>query len=205
MRSQCLTHEALTFIVRSFCAELLASCQTSAQTHPHLVSIAHLLRKKLMLPGTNATCLTSALLYFDLANLFLREMSYGIMSSSPNTYMLIYQTTRTVQVLYFDGKSAAQQGTGQPDTQMLHIFGNVTGLIHDNRTFSLFDEYARAVGLCDWLLENNLGGVGWGVEGIVRMNAGFELIWCNFSSPSLRLISQLNVAAPQLRPSIYEG
>jgi hypothetical protein len=138
--------------------------------------------------------------FFDLANLFLREMSYGIMGSTPNTYMLTYQTTRTVQVLYFDGESAALQGLGQLDTQMLHIFGNVTGPIHQNRTFGLFDEYARADGLCDWLFENKLGGVGWGFEGIVRMNAGFELIWCNFSSPSLRLISQLNVTAPQLPP-----
>jgi len=127
-------------------------------------------------------------------------MSYGIMGSTPNTYMLTYQTTRTVQVLYFDGESAALQGAGQLDTQMLHIFGNVTGPIHNNRTFGLFDEYSRAVGLCDWLFESKLGGVGWGFEGIVRMNAGFELIWCNFSSPSLRLISQLNVTAPQLPP-----
>jgi hypothetical protein len=81
---------------------------------------------------------------------------------------------------------------------MLHIFRNVTGPTHNNRTFGLFDEYVRAVGLCDWLFENKLGGVGWGFEGIVWMNAGFELIWCNFSSHSLRLISKLNATAPQL-------
>ena len=38
----------------------------------------------------------------------------------------------------------------------------------------------------------------WGVEGAARMNAGFELIWCNFSSPSARLISNLNVKVPLL-------
>jgi hypothetical protein len=108
-------------------------------------------------------------------------------------------------VLYFDGESAALQGTGQLDSQMLHIFGNVTGPTHNNRTFGLFDEYVRAVGLCDWLFENKLGGVGWGFEGIVQMNAGFELIWCNFSSPSLRLISKLNVKAPQLPPPSSKG
>ncbi len=113
--------------------------------------------------------------------------------------MLTYQTTRTVQVLYFDGESAALQGAGQLDSQMLHIFGNVTGPIHYNHSF-VFDEYTRAVRLCDWLFENKLGGIGWGFEGVVRMNAGFELIWCNFSSPSLRLISHLNVTAPQLTP-----
>ncbi|KAH8765450.1 hypothetical protein F5883DRAFT_557098 [Diaporthe sp. PMI_573] len=30
------------------------------------------------------------------------------------------------------------------------------------------------------------------------MNAGFEMIWCDFSSPSLRLVSRLNVTAPLL-------
>jgi hypothetical protein len=30
------------------------------------------------------------------------------------------------------------------------------------------------------------------------MNAGFEMIWCNFSSPSIRLVSHLNVTAPLL-------
>ena len=34
---------------------------------------------------------------------------------------------------------------------------------------------------------------------MVRMNAGFEMIWCNFSSPSIRLVSHLNVTAPLLR------
>jgi hypothetical protein len=133
-------------------------------------------------------------------------MSYGIMGSTTNTHMLTYQTTRAVQVLYFDGESAALQGTGQLDSQMLHIFGNVTGPIHNNHTFKLFDEYARAIGLCDWLFKNKLGGIGWGFEGVVRMNAGFELIWRNFSSPGLRLISHLNVTAPHLPPpSSTEG
>lgn len=62
----------------------------------------------------------------------------------------------------------------------------------------LGDEHARARGLCDWIEERKLGGSGWGVEGIVRMNAGFEIIWCNFSSVSIRLVSHLNITAPLL-------
>jgi hypothetical protein len=86
---------------------------------------------------------------------------------------------------------------------MLHIFGNVSGPPPnpDNNFRGLWEEYARAIGLCDWLQEKKLGGLGWGVEGIVRMNAGFEMIWCNFSSPSIRLISHLNVTAPLLPPT----
>lgn len=60
----------------------------------------------------------------------------------------------------------------------------------------LQDEYFRARELCSWLLQSGLGGRGWGYEGIVRMNAGFELVWCDFDSPSLKLVSNLNVSAP---------
>jgi hypothetical protein len=133
--------------------------------------------------------------------IFYREMSYGIMGSSRNSHMLIYQSTRPVKCIYFDGESAALMGTGQMDAQMLHIYGNVSGPSRGDGFRGLRDEYARATGLCDWLHEKKLGGLGWGFEGIVRMNAGFEMIWCNFTSPSLRLISHLNVTAPLLPPT----
>jgi hypothetical protein len=128
-------------------------------------------------------------------------MSYGIMGGSRNSHMLTYQTTRAVKCIYFDGESAALMGSGQLDTQMLHIYGNVSGPARPGGVRGLWDEYARALGLCDWIAEKKLGGSGWGVEGIVRMNAGFEMIWCNFSSPSIRLVSHLNVTAPLLPPS----
>ncbi|KAI1497654.1 hypothetical protein F5X99DRAFT_358423 [Biscogniauxia marginata] len=123
-------------------------------------------------------------------------MSYGIMGASPNSHMLTYQTIRPVKALYFDGESAALMGLGQLDTQMLHVFGNVTGPNQSGRFRGLQDEYARAHGLCNWLLEKGLRGNGWGYEGIIRMNAAFEMIWCNFTSPSLRLLTHLNVTAP---------
>ncbi|KAI0171273.1 hypothetical protein BJ166DRAFT_218216 [Pestalotiopsis sp. NC0098] len=124
------------------------------------------------------------------------EMSYGIMGSTRNSHMLTYQTTRPVKALYFDGESATLMGLGQLDTQMLHVFGNVTGPPHDG--WGLYNEYLRATGLCDWLESSGLRGHGWGYEGVVRMNAGFEMIWCDFTSPSLRLLTHLNVTAPQL-------
>jgi hypothetical protein len=34
------------------------------------------------------------------------------------------------------------------------------------------------------------------------MNAGFEMIWCNFSSPSIRLLSPLNMTALPLLESL---
>ena len=128
-------------------------------------------------------------------------MSYGIMGGTRNSHMLTYQTSRRVKCIYFDGESATLFGTGQLDTQMLHIWGNLSGPGKPDDGFRfLWDEYARAEGLCKWIADRELGGLGWGYEGIVRMNAGFEMIWCNFSSPSIRLVSHLNVSAPLLPP-----
>lgn len=125
-------------------------------------------------------------------------MSYGIMGSSRNSYLLTYQTTRPVGCLYFDGESATLMGTGQMDSQMLFIYGNLTGPPNQDGWRGLFDEYSRATNICKWVQDRGLGGLGWGVEGVVRMNAGFEMIWCNFTSPSIRLMSKLNVTAPLL-------
>lgn len=125
-------------------------------------------------------------------------MSYGIMGGHRDSHMLTYQTTRRVKCIYFDGESATLFGTGQLDSQNLHIWGNITGPPRPGGFRGLWEEYARAAGLCNWFEEKKLGGPGWGYEGIVRMNAGFEMIWCNFSSPSVRLISHLNITAPLL-------
>ncbi|KAE9580244.1 hypotheticall protein [Colletotrichum fructicola] len=133
------------------------------------------------------------------------EMAYGIMGSTRQSFMLSYQTTRPVKALYFDGESAALMGLGQLDTQMLHLYGNVTGPDSGGGMWrGLEPEYERAMGLCDWLAERGLGGVG-GFEGVVRMNAGFEVIWCDFGSGSLRLVSRGNVTAPQMREVKAEG
>lgn len=126
-------------------------------------------------------------------------MSYGIMGSTRSSWMLTYTTTRPVRVLYFDGESATLMGAGRMDTQMLALFGNITGPDSNPGGFrGLWEEYLRANGLCNWLLEKGLRGQGWGFEGVVRMNAGFEVIWCDFNSPSLKLVSWLNVSAPLL-------
>ncbi|QSZ31064.1 hypothetical protein DSL72_000625 [Monilinia vaccinii-corymbosi] len=126
-------------------------------------------------------------------------MAYGIMGSTRKSHLLTFQTTRTAKCVYFDGESATLVGSGQMDTQMLHIYGNVSGP-YPSGYFGpgLVQEYDRARGLCSWVHEKGLGGRGWGVEGFVRMNAGFEMIWCDFESDSLRLVEHLNTTAPLL-------
>ena len=146
------------------------------------------------------------------------EMSYGIQGALPDSHMLTYRTVKDVKCLYFDGTSASLMREGSMDSQMVFIH-NRSANVPDRPRFGepppgsggryngtgnwtgfnpIAPEYDRARGLCDFIKEKNFGGLGWGYEGIVRMNAGFELIWCNFTSPSAKLISWLNVSAPVL-------
>ena len=136
------------------------------------------------------------------------RMSYGIFGSGRNPHMLTYQSVKSIGCLYFDGMSSALMGTGQLDSQMVFLYGNTTGLSQSEPAGpgpGVFGELGRAQHLCQWVRDNELGGLGWGVEGIVRMNAGSEMIWCNFSSPSIRLLSHLNVTAPLLPESLLSN
>ena len=147
----------------------------------------------------DAKKLLATLRYFTFMLKINREMAYGIMGSTRNSFLSTYQTTQSAKCLYFDGASGALSESGTMDTQMLFLYGNTTGPPGKNSSGEfLWDEYARAQRLCGWLQEQKLDAPGQGIEGIVRMSAGFELIWCNFSSPSLRLVSRFNVSVPLL-------
>lgn len=157
---------------------------------------------------------------------FDASMAYAILGGLSDSHLLTFRTTRPVHVLYFDGTSAALTDNGSMDTQMLLLYNNSAN-VPDNpiwprppprrpnettpyppprwgygrpppRFNPLQGEYDRADGLCRFIRESSLGGPGWGFEGVVRMNAAFELIWCNFTSPSAQLVSWLNVSAPFL-------
>lgn len=156
------------------------------------------------------------------------EMSYAIAGWEQTSHMLTYRTTKPVKCLYFDGASASLFGDGQLDSQMVFIHNNSANVPDDpafgcrpprgsqpsdpgqNGTYPSYNgsfpyrcnplksEYDRADGLCKFIKDEGLGGPGWGYEGIVRMNAAFEMIWCDFESPSARLISHISVGAPTL-------
>ncbi|KAL8846894.1 MAG: hypothetical protein Q9221_008034 [Calogaya cf. arnoldii] len=84
-----------------------------------------------------------------LAKRLNREMAYGIMGSTRNSFLSTYQTTRPVKCLYFDGASGALGEHGTMDTQMLFLYGNTTGppAGRSGAEF-LWNEYARAQHLC---------------------------------------------------------
>ncbi|KAJ7090251.1 hypothetical protein B0H15DRAFT_779311 [Mycena belliarum] len=114
------------------------------------------------------------------------EMSYGIMvPRGGQTHLLTYRTTRPANVLYFDGMSAAW-GPGWLDSQHMFIFGTSANA---SKNIAWWDDYGRAEQLCDWAKTRE-------IEGFVRMNAGFEIVWCDFQSPILQLVSHLNITPP---------
>lgn len=88
-------------------------------------------------------------------------------------YLHTYRTTTPLHLLYLDGTSAGNTAMGTLDTQDL--------LLRLNRSAPLWDERARARALCDIV-------VGWGLHGVLRMEAGFEVIQCDFSS-GMELVS----------------
>ncbi|OCH84223.1 hypothetical protein OBBRIDRAFT_786425 [Obba rivulosa] len=125
------------------------------------------------------------------------EMSYGIMARvDGQTFMFTYQNIRPIKIVYFDGMSAAlSNSSGWLDSQEILIRGKGR---NGSEVFNPWDEYDRAESLCEW-------GNPFGVEGYVRMNAGFELLWCDFTSPSIQLVSHLNITPPGTPPGAPIG
>ncbi|KAK4155662.1 hypothetical protein C8A00DRAFT_41758 [Chaetomidium leptoderma] len=78
-------------------------------------------------------------------------------------YLHTYQTTHPLSLLYLDGSSAAKTTMGTLDTQDL--------LLRLNRSAGLMDERGRARDLCEM-------ATSWGLHGVLRMEAGFEVIKC---------------------------
>ncbi|KAF5017435.1 hypothetical protein F66182_10639 [Fusarium sp. NRRL 66182] len=91
-------------------------------------------------------------------------------------YLHTYQTNRELSVLLIDGMSAGKTSMGTLDSQDL--------LLRENNTDDgAMDEWHRALDLCDVAAE-------WGFDGFARVEIGFEIIKCNFSS-GLDLVSMM--------------
>lgn len=88
-------------------------------------------------------------------------------------------------MLYFDGSSSAKGPTGWLDTQ--EVLQNRRGAPVLS-PLGWRDECYRIDALCAW-------GKDKGVDGFVRMDTAFEVMWCNFED-GLDLISRINMTAP---------
>lgn len=88
-------------------------------------------------------------------------------------YLQTYQTTRDVQLLYVDGSGAAKSPIGTLDSQDYVLFPNSSW-----EWYNIQSEMKRAMAMCDMITK-------WGWAGIMRMEIGYEVIWCDFKSDSL--------------------
>ncbi|KAL0934585.1 uncharacterized protein CTRU02_211384 [Colletotrichum truncatum] len=90
-------------------------------------------------------------------------------------YFHTYRANRDLKLLYLDGMSAGKTAMGTLDTQdfLLRGVGNA----------SWFGEWERAAGVCEIVKA-------WGFDGVIRMEIGFESIYCDFFD-GLDLVSAL--------------
>lgn len=85
-------------------------------------------------------------------------------------YLHTYQAKRDLKLLLIDGMSAGKTSMGTLDSQDLVLRENTTK--HDDGGW---EEWERALDLCDIATE-------WGYDGLVRVEIGFEVIQCNFTT-----------------------
>ncbi|PHH55089.1 hypothetical protein CFIMG_002740RA [Ceratocystis fimbriata CBS 114723] len=100
-------------------------------------------------------------------------------------YLHTYRATRPLKMLYLDGMAAAKAMFGPLDQQDLIL---ATKPIEPGYS----SEFERATQICD--LFSPIG-----VDGIIRMEAGFEIIHCNFSS-GLEQLSATRQPYPDTEP-----
>ncbi|KAI6247894.1 hypothetical protein HI914_03992 [Erysiphe necator] len=100
----------------------------------------------------------------------------GHVDESNNTgYLSTYRTTRPLNnVIYFDGMSAAKSKYGTLDIQDRVLLQN-----NDFKSYPGFEDFNRVHEICKLLPQ---------VDGIIRMELGFELIICDTSN-KLELLS----------------
>lgn len=101
-------------------------------------------------------------------------------------YLHTYQANRELKVLFIDGMSAAKCPKGSMESQDIVI----------GRTIHYWNEEERATGLCEAARE-------WGLDAFVRMETGFELIYCNFTS-GLDLLSVNRKPVPGSAESLHQ-
>lgn len=94
-----------------------------------------------------------------------------------------YRTTRPLRYIYVDGMSGGKTSMGTLDSQDYLLRGTREAFrfdnhkrreVHEKRAGGPMNEQARAVELCALCKD-------WNLSGIIRMEAGFEIIQCDFS------------------------
>lgn len=117
-----------------------------------------------------------------------------------------YRATRSLRYLYIDGMSGGKTTMGTLDSQDYLLRGTRKVFVHERKEHDKskksddgmhkkaggpFDERARAVELCAMCKD-------WNLSGVIRMEAGFEIIQCDFHD-GLEELQALQRPAPENR------
>lgn len=113
-------------------------------------------------------------------------------------YFHTYRANRPLNFLYIDGQGAAKSRIGTLDGQDHILLGWDTGMCHDTQT-DLRREWDRAKAFCalakEWSLDSRSNGTK--IDGFIRMEAGFEIIYCDYSPEGG--LDQISVQATPFR------
>ena len=113
-------------------------------------------------------------------------MSLGIYGSSGTPQLYTMATTRKLNLIYFDGQSASLTAFGTLDSQMALLQDEVPSNPSEKL---VYDENQRAKDLCALIRPLKL-------DGVVRMNTGFEVMLCNYVQAGVRQLYSSNVTVP---------
>ena len=105
--------------------------------------------------------------------------------------MLTYRAARDLnKFLYLDGASAAKTDSGEMDTQLMlsNVIKKKLKLPDDDEDEERA-ERLYAARICKW-------GKPFGLDGIIRVEVGFEVVLCDFSGDNVELVSILDMVHP---------
>jgi hypothetical protein len=114
------------------------------------------------------------------------EMSLGIFAGSGITFLHTAVTSKSLNLLYFDGESATLTATGSLDSQTVLLRRQIELDPSDEFTYN---ETARGEELCTLAQELRL-------DGFMRMNAGFEILACDITASGIYEAFVSNVTEP---------
>ncbi|KAF6746138.1 hypothetical protein DFP72DRAFT_923214 [Ephemerocybe angulata] len=135
----------------------------------------------------------------EFSYIFCHAQRPGPPSDNGGCWHLTLLAVRELKVLYFDGASA-DKVFGALDAQDLIVYGEEYGWdgSDEDTVERTWDEPERLRRLCEW-------GEKYSLDGFVRMQSSFEVMLCNFTSPSLTPISFLNLVSGLQSPTSHNA
>ncbi|KAK3391261.1 hypothetical protein B0H63DRAFT_539983 [Podospora didyma] len=125
----------------------------------------------------------------------LHHARHGPGTPKKPTFFAFDATKRPLNIIYLDGQSATLTSLGTLNSQMALLQGKVPLYPKYNLTY---DDDQRALDLCKLVAEL-------GVDGVVRMNAGFEILVCDYAASQVRELFITNITVTGSREEGPEG